>query len=118
MFGTRFGRWDARRSFHTCVTGGFKMRSFLTSMTAAALAAVLVIISAAGLTAQSSTGNLRGTVKDAQGVIPGATVTVLNEANGTSRETVSNEAGTYSFPALEPAAYSVRVAVPWFRTSD
>ena len=94
------------------------MRSFLTSMTAAALAAVLVVISAAGLTAQSSTGNLRGTVKDAQGVIPGAAVTVLNEANGTSRETVTNEAGVYSFPALEPATYSVRVSVPGFRTFD
>ena len=94
------------------------MRSFLSSMTAMALAAVLVIISAAGLGAQSSTGNLRGTVKDAQGVIPGATVTALNEANGTSRETVSNESGEYSFPALEPAAYSIKVAVPGFRTFE
>jgi len=94
------------------------MRSFLSSMTAAALAAVFVIVSAAGVAAQSSTGNLRGTVKDAQGVIPGATVTALNEANGTSRETVSNESGEYSFPALEPATYTVRVAVPGFRTFE
>src|SRR3954468_24217387 len=55
---------ESRRSLQTCVTGGFKMRSFLSSMTTTALAAVLVIISAAGLAAQSSTGNLRGTVKD------------------------------------------------------
>jgi hypothetical protein len=91
------------------------MRSFVSSMMAVAFAAVLIIISAAGLTAQSSTGNLRGTVKDAQGVIPGATVIALNEANGTSRETITNESGTYSFPALEPATYSVRVEVPGFR---
>ena len=94
------------------------MRSFLTSMTAMALAAVLVILSVAGLAAQSSTGSLRGQVKDAQGVIPGATVALVNDANGTSRETVTNESGEYSFPALDPAGYTVRVAVPGFRTFE
>ena len=94
------------------------MRSFLSSMTAAALAAVLVILSAAGLAAQSSTGSLRGAVKDAQGVIPGATVAVVNDNNGTTRETVSNESGEYAFPALEPGAYTVKVGVPGFRTFE
>lgn len=94
------------------------MRSFLSSMTAAALAAVLVILSAAGIAAQSSTGSLRGQVKDAQGVIPGATVAIVNDANGVARETVTNESGEYSFPALEPAAYTVRVGVPGFRTFE
>ena len=94
------------------------MRSFLSSMTSLALGALLVILSAAGLAAQSSTGAMRGTVKDAQGVIPGATVTLTNEANGTSRETVTNESGAYSFPALEVGTYSVRVAVPGFRTFE
>jgi hypothetical protein len=91
------------------------MRSFLSSTACAALAASLVVLSSAGLSAQSSTGAMRGTVKDAQGVIPGATVVLTNEENGTSRETVSNETGEYSFPALEPAAYTVRVEVPGFR---
>jgi hypothetical protein len=94
------------------------MRSFLTSITSTAVAVVLVVLSAAGLAAQSSTGNMRGTVKDAQGVIPGATVALVNDANGTTRETVSNESGEYSFPALEPGSYSVRVAVPGFRTFE
>ncbi len=79
---------------------------------------MLVILSAAGLAAQSSTGGMRGTVKDAQGVIPGATVTLVNDANGTSRETVTNESGEYSFPALDPGTYSTRVAVPGFRTFE
>ena len=94
------------------------MRSFLSSMTATALAAVLVILSAAGIAAQSSTGSLRGQVKDAQGVIPGATVAIVNDANGVARETVTNESGEYSFPALEPAAYTVKVGVPGFRTFE
>jgi len=37
--------------------------------------------------AQSSQGGMRGVVKDAQGVIPGVTVTMVNEANGVSRDT-------------------------------
>jgi len=94
------------------------MRSFLNLMTGTALALVLVILSAAGLAAQSSTGTMRGTVKDSQGIIPGATVTLTNDDNGTMRETVSNETGEYSFPALEPGAYSVKVAVPGFRSFE
>ena len=42
----------------------------------------------------------------------------MNDANGTSRETVSNESGEYSFPALDPGTYSIRVAVPGFRTFE
>ena len=38
-----------------------------------------------------TTGSLRGVVKDAQGVIPGVTVTMVNEGNGVQRDTVTNE---------------------------
>ncbi len=61
-----------------------------------------------GLMAQSFQGGLRGVVKDPQGVIPGATVTLVNDQNGVSRETVTNGVGEYSFPAIEPALYTVR----------
>ncbi len=37
--------------------------------------------------AQSFQGGLRGAVKDAQGVIPGVTVTLTNEGTGVSRAT-------------------------------
>ncbi len=82
------------------------------------LPAVLVCLSVLEMAAQSSTGSLRGTIKDQQGVIPGATVAIVNEANGVARETVSNESGEYSFPVLDPAAYTVRVAVPGFRSFE
>ncbi len=88
------------------------------AIAAIACVAFCVVHSVLPISAQSSTGSLRGTVKDAQGVIPGATVAAVNEANGTSRETVTNESGEYSFPALEPASYSVRVAVPGFRSFE
>src|SRR5918993_4804307 len=68
--------------------------------------------------AQSSQGGLRGTVKDAQGVIPGVTVALINQATSVARETVTNESGQYSFPAVEPAAYTVRVSVQGFKTFE
>ncbi len=55
--------------------------------------------------AQQFTGGIRGKVADANGVIPGATVTVTNEATNVARETVTNEAGEYNVPALPPALY-------------
>ena len=65
----------------------------------------------AGIAAQSFQGGLRGVVKDPQGVIPGVTVTLVNEQTGVSRETVTNDVGEYSFPAIDPATYTVRAAV-------
>jgi hypothetical protein len=49
------------------------------------LAALLAIVFAASpVGAQITTGNITGTVKDAQGgVVPGATVVLISEARGT-----------------------------------
>src|SRR5262245_32348706 len=90
------------------------VRGLITVLTFAFLFLGSVISHAA----QSSTGSLRGTVADAQGVIPGATVALVNDGNGTIRETITNAAGQYSFPALDPASYSLRVSVPGFRSYE
>src|SRR5690349_21457677 len=71
-----------------------------------------------GLHAQSFQGGLRGNVKDPQGVIPGVTVTLVNEATNVSRETVSNSVGEYSFPALDPATYTIRASVQGYKTFE
>lgn len=68
--------------------------------------------------AQTSLGGVRGAVRDAQGVIPGAAVTLVNEDSGVSRDTVSNENGEYSFPAVPPGAYTVKAAVQGFKTFE
>ena len=67
---------------------------------------------------QTFHGGLRGTVNDVQGVIPGATVTLTNQDGGVARETVSNDAGQYSFPAVDPGVYTVSVSFTGFRTSE
>src|SRR5262245_7247712 len=93
------------------------MRTLLGSMICALVTALLVS-APIPVSAQSAQGGLRGTVKDAQSPIPGVTVTMVNEANGTARDTETNGAGEYSFPAVEPGTYSVRVALQGFKTFE
>ncbi len=79
---------------------------------------MLGVVAPNAVWAQSSQGGLRGVVKDAQGVIPGVTVLLSNDGTGIVRETVTNESGEYSFPAVEPATYTVKVSVQGFRSFE
>jgi hypothetical protein len=68
--------------------------------------------------AQITTGNISGTIQDAQGgVVPGATVVLLSESRGTkSAPVVTNEAGVYVFPNVTADVYTVEVAMDGFKT--
>ena len=94
------------------------MRTQRQFLAVVALSVSAVLCTAGVVAGQSFQGGLRGAVKDSQGVIPGATVTLINEANGVSRDTVSNQSGEYSFPALDPSSYTVKAAVQGFRSFD
>jgi hypothetical protein len=60
--------------------------------------------------AQTTTATLIGTVFDSSGaVVPGATVTLKNEASGDLRDTVSNSEGYFTFAAVPPGSYTVTV---------
>src|SRR3954449_11261920 len=96
---------------------GGSMRMVRT-LAAWGLLCVCVVYFSGSAAAQSFQGGLRGVVKDPQGVIPGATVTLVNEQNNVSRETVTNDVGEYSFPAVDPASYTVRAAVQGFKTFE
>jgi hypothetical protein len=50
------------------------------------------------------------------GVLPGATVNITNPATGLSLEVVTNAAGSYLFPALDPGTYRLTVTMPGFAT--
>ena len=67
---------------------------------------------------QQFTGGMRGTVSDAQGIIPGVIVTLTNEGTTVARDTVTNEVGEYAFPAVPPATYSVRTSLPGYKTFE
>jgi hypothetical protein len=84
--------------------------------------ATLLIVGAAALpaSAQVTTGNITGTVKDAQGgVVPGATVTLIDEARGTKlAPAVTNETGSFTFPNVTAATYTVEVTMSGFKTAQ
>src|SRR5215471_19189589 len=69
------------------------------------------------LVGQTTTGTISGTVVDPGGaLIPGAMVSVTNEATGDSRSTLTTETGNFSFPSLLPATYTIRVELAGFQT--
>src|SRR5262245_45700944 len=70
------------------------------------------------MNAMGQTGNaqLSGTVQDAsKALIPGVTITVTNTETDVTLTQVSNEAGAYSFPVLQPGTYRVTAELPGFR---
>src|SRR5262245_28445281 len=77
--------------------------------------AILLLAAATRVGAQSFQGGVRGAVRDAQGVIPGATVTLINEATKVARETTSNEVGQYTFPSVVPGTYTLEVSVSGYK---
>ncbi len=67
----------------------------------------LLLIPAAAL-AQAGRGSISGTVTDPAGaLIPGASITLLNQATGVEQHTVTTSAGLYSFVSLNPGEYQV-----------
>jgi len=76
---------------------------------------LLVLGAALPTDAQQFTGGVRGAVRDANGVIPGVTVTLTNEATNVSREVVTNEVGQYNFPAVPPGTYTLRSQIQGYK---
>jgi hypothetical protein len=66
--------------------------------------------------AQAVTGTLLGNITDSSGAaVPGATVTATEVQTNTSRTTVSNETGHYTFTSLRNGTYTVTAEVQGFR---
>jgi hypothetical protein len=67
----------------------------------------------------SSTTSLSGTVKDKDGgVIPGATVTITNNATGVTQTLVTNGEGAYASPAMNVGTYTVTIEMSGFRKAE
>ena len=63
-----------------------------------------------------STAEVRGIVQDQSGgIIPGATVTAINEQTGLERTTISDSGGRFNIPRLPVGNYRVEVKVDGFR---
>ena len=79
--------------------------------------ALLVVLGLAGPSAWAQFSSaLEGTVTDPSGgVVPGASVTITNEATGISQTIQTTSAGYYRAPALPGGVYTVKVSIQGFK---
>ncbi len=79
------------------------------------LCIAILLVSGLTLARAQSTATLGGTVTDPSGaVIPRAVVTIRSIETGVERTTVSDDAGSYTAPSLQPGDYKVSVAAAGF----
>jgi hypothetical protein len=76
---------------------------------------LLAALLPAGALAQETRGNISGTVRDPQGVVPGASITITNVDTNISQRLLTNESGYYEAPLLNPGNYTVTVEMTGFR---
>jgi hypothetical protein len=78
---------------------------------------MLLPMCAATVYAQNATTSLRGVIKDPSGaVVPGATITLLNNATGQSLTATSKGDGEYGLQQIPPAKYDISVDAKGFGT--
>src|SRR3569833_3750763 len=66
--------------------------------------------------AQRDLGTITGTVTDPQGAaVPITKFTLVEDATGVSYDLLSNEAGSYTRPALKPGVYTATVEAQGFQ---
>src|ERR1700759_5655842 len=76
------------------------------------------IISPTHLHAQADRGSIKGLAEDAKSAsVPGAKITLKNEATGVSASADSDASGQFSFFNLAPGSYSVTSEATGFETS-
>ncbi len=105
MKGTRSSRpWQSLFSFNAIVC--------------ALLLLVTVVAYSPTAFGQGGTGAINGTISDTSGaVIPKAKIALTNTANGAERSDLSNDTGTYVFPAVLPGVYTLVVTAEGFTSS-
>ncbi len=80
---------------------------------------ILAALVATCAIAQTNSGTIQGVVRDAQdAVIPGASVTVTNIANGVAKTIPANGSGEYTAPFLVPGTYSVSAVAAGFKRAN
>lgn len=80
------------------------------------LATLILCFFAVSMFAQSTVGRLIGTVSGPDGLLPGATVTVVDNQTGRELTATTNDQGSYRFEQLTFGTYTVRITVSGFKT--
>src|SRR4051794_30639057 len=67
---------------------------------------------------QTSKGFVVGTIADPNGAaVAAATIKITNTATGVTRETTSQEDGSYRFDAVDPGTYKLDVTATGFKSA-
>ena len=81
--------------------------------------AVFTLMCAPFASAQTITGSVSGSVVDTSGgVIPGETVIITADKTGQSRTVTTESEGRFSFAALQPGSYTIKVERQDFKHSN
>src|ERR1700731_3353803 len=93
--------------------GIYKPESGIVRFRISALALLLCGLAAAGWAQSSAT--LSGTVKDpTSAVVVQAVVSLTDTKTSAKKQTITNDAGAYSFTDLAPGDYTIEVSAPGF----
>jgi hypothetical protein len=75
------------------------------------------VVSNLAVLGQTASGSIAGVVKDQSGaVLPGVELTITNTGTGVKKSLISDEAGRYHMPALDPGMYDIEAQLPGFQT--
>ena len=83
------------------------------------LSAIILWLGTSLIFAQNTTGRISGTISDPNGaVVQGASVKAVNADTNFTRETTSDEDGSFAFQLLPPGKYKVSATAPNFKTTE
>ncbi len=80
---------------------------------------LVVVLLSSAVAAQSVKGTISGIVTDANGdAVPGATVTLVGEQENDSRVATTNDDGRFSFAAVQPGTFTLKIEQKGFQTLE
>ena len=83
------------------------------------LALLVAMLLSTPAVAQTITGTVSGIVTDSNGAaVPGATVTLVSEQKNESRVGSTNDSGRFTFAALQPGVYTLKIEQKGFQTHE
>ncbi len=90
-----------------------------TTWAVATLCALVLLLPATARGQGSTTASIRGNIQDSSGgVLPGATVTMINTGTKAVQSTVSDDRGQYLVVGLFPGTYDMRVELSGFKSYE
>src|SRR5271165_5462334 len=89
------------------------------NFTRAGWLACTILLAAATMRAQVSTGSVAGRVTDpAHAVVPSATVNLINQGTGNQKSVKTDANGDFMFPIVDPGSYRLRVEATGFKVYE